>query len=309
MDSLKNYLLNLDIVTNNEYLDKYIDLIERNSTTIKEKYKTHSHHIVPKCYFRHNNISIDNSLNNKVNLLIKDHLLAHYYLALCSKEEWFKIANILVLQRAFGDDKDFIYSLTNYELLQTEFCDSKSRSKQISNSMKGRIQVSKGLEVHTILKEELQDYLDLGFELGNNILKNKVSVTKDGVDRLINKNELDIYLSKGYVIGHSHLTSQKSKGYVVVHNLKLKKETKISKENLNEYMYNGYELGGLPTNKRKQGHPCPYKGTKGLVKSSCGGTTYVTNGLKNRRIKNDKVESFLNDNPDFYKGMTIFKER
>lgn len=307
MNNLKNYLLSLDIVEDNDFLEKYIYLINNNLTTEKEKYKTQTHHIVPKCYFRHNNLSVDDSSSNTVNLQYKDHLLAHYYLSLCAKEEWFKIANVLVLEWAFNKERDFLYSLDNFESLQKEFCDNEERARCISQAMKGRIQVSKGLEVKTIYEEELQYYLDIGFELGNNILKNKTCVTKNGIDKVINKEELNSYLKEGYVVGHSHKTSQKSKGYVVIHNLELNIETKVPKEKLDEYFSLGYELGGLPTNKRKQGHPSPYKGTKGIVKSTCGGTTYVTNGLKNRRIKNEKVDSFLKDNPDFYKGMTTFK--
>ena len=40
--------------------------------------------ILPKNYFRLNHLSIDESRENKINLLYKDHLLAHKYLAGCT---------------------------------------------------------------------------------------------------------------------------------------------------------------------------------------------------------------------------------
>lgn len=40
-----------------------------------------SHHIVPRAWFRENGIKVDNSMENKVNLTISEHLDAHFSLA------------------------------------------------------------------------------------------------------------------------------------------------------------------------------------------------------------------------------------
>ena len=80
---MKEKLLSLNIFENNQYLDAYIKLIEENKETKKEKYKTAIHHIIPKAYFKKMNLLIDNSEDNLVNLLHKDHVLAHYYLTQC----------------------------------------------------------------------------------------------------------------------------------------------------------------------------------------------------------------------------------
>ena len=88
MNNLKNKLLALDIVDDNDYLDKYCELILTNTATKKEKFKTQKHHIIPRAYFALNNIKLDNSLENIVNLYFKDHILAHYFLALCAKGEF-----------------------------------------------------------------------------------------------------------------------------------------------------------------------------------------------------------------------------
>ena len=78
--TLKEKLLNLNIVVDNEYLDKYCELIESNKETKKEKFKTQCHHIIPRCYYIHNRIDVNNNDDNLVNLSHKNHLLSHYYL-------------------------------------------------------------------------------------------------------------------------------------------------------------------------------------------------------------------------------------
>ncbi len=97
MNNLKNFLLNLNIeneiiFVDNEYLDRYCKLIESNRNTKREYYRTQLHHIIPKCYYKHYNLDIDNSSKNLVNLLYKDHALAHYYLWKCTFK-WFKKAS------------------------------------------------------------------------------------------------------------------------------------------------------------------------------------------------------------------------
>lgn len=91
MEQVKNKLLNIGCI-DNEYLQKYLDLILANSKTTKEKYKTNCHHILPRCYFKLLDLPVDNSKANLVNLSHKDHLLAHYYLYSCATGK-FKLLN------------------------------------------------------------------------------------------------------------------------------------------------------------------------------------------------------------------------
>ena len=55
--NLKQKLLSLGIFQNNEYLNKYIDLIVINENTAKEKNKTQRYHIIPRQYFKINNFA------------------------------------------------------------------------------------------------------------------------------------------------------------------------------------------------------------------------------------------------------------
>lgn len=79
----------------NEWLDKYLKIIEDNLSTKLDHTCTQSHHAIPvRTYYnlttsnktdRKKALKIANNdpENIKVNLLYKDHLLAHSYLTLC----------------------------------------------------------------------------------------------------------------------------------------------------------------------------------------------------------------------------------
>lgn len=80
----------------NEYLKKYCQLVERHKRTAIQPRVTHKHHIIPRSWFRLTSNNINDDLNNLVNLPTREHILAHYYLCLCT-EDPFKYANQLAL--------------------------------------------------------------------------------------------------------------------------------------------------------------------------------------------------------------------
>lgn len=86
MYDLRSLLPDLEYFIENEYLQCYIRLIERNRVTPQLGGRTNSHHIIPRSWFRMMNQEIDNSNNNLVNLIYRDHVLAHYYLCLCTTD-------------------------------------------------------------------------------------------------------------------------------------------------------------------------------------------------------------------------------
>lgn len=124
MKNLKEKLLSTKVIFDNRYLDLYIDLINKNKFTEKQKNKTQLHHIIPRCYFEMNGENVDDSENNLVNLLYKDHLLAHYYLSLCSVGKFhydMEYAMIMVRHTCKNSiDDDFIDSLNMYQKLYEE---------------------------------------------------------------------------------------------------------------------------------------------------------------------------------------------
>lgn len=84
----KETLIDIGLVEDNQWLDAYVDLINSNLLTAHQAYITQKHHIIPKFYFKDNNIAVDNSESNVVNLSIKDHVLAHYYLCRCTTDKY-----------------------------------------------------------------------------------------------------------------------------------------------------------------------------------------------------------------------------
>lgn len=91
-EELRLALLSTKEFNDNDYLDKYCELLVTCETE-KLVYQTQAHHIIPRCYFRKTGVPVDNSDKNVINLLHKDHVKAHIYLALCSSSAYMKSAN------------------------------------------------------------------------------------------------------------------------------------------------------------------------------------------------------------------------
>ena len=89
---LKKLLLETELLEDNKYLDDYCELCLNNLMTKKQAYKTNSHHVIPVAFYRikynksdrkqAEDIANKDEKNFRVNLLFRDHLLAHYYLAM-----------------------------------------------------------------------------------------------------------------------------------------------------------------------------------------------------------------------------------
>lgn len=119
---LKSKLISTGYFIDNDYLDKYLNLIIKNKDTLKA-FGYETHHILQRKYFKIINADVDETESNKVNLLYKDHILAHYYLSLCTTND-LKISNIqCFLMMTFyknkltDDEKDIYRSLDEYQTL------------------------------------------------------------------------------------------------------------------------------------------------------------------------------------------------
>ena len=100
---LKEKLLNTGIIIDNEWLDKYVNIIIDKSLEKHIKFHSQAHHIIPKCYFRFANRTVDNSASNKVELMFIDHALAHLYLANCTNDMQFKHRNMKAVDHVLGN--------------------------------------------------------------------------------------------------------------------------------------------------------------------------------------------------------------
>lgn len=105
-----------------EYMNKYSQLIIQNLDTDQQKGKTQRHHVVPQFCYIDRQLPVDNSPSNQVNLLYKDHILAHYYLAMAGKGIFayknFVPMFIILGHKDFPDtEEDFIQSLPDIQAL------------------------------------------------------------------------------------------------------------------------------------------------------------------------------------------------
>lgn len=132
----KEDLLKTGCFIDNEFLEKYMTLLQenQNNESILER-----HHIIPKCYYKMVGKEIDNSNDNIVDLTIKNHLMAHYYLANCisNKILYHKLAYMFSLIAATRekvlqeDDIKFIENLPLYsELRKANYWKGRSRSQE-----------------------------------------------------------------------------------------------------------------------------------------------------------------------------------
>ena len=88
---LKQKLLKTNYFIDNEYLSKYLELICNYTENIISGY-SEIHHILQKYYFKLLNLKLDNTENNKIRMLYKDHVYAHYLLYFCTIDK-LKAAN------------------------------------------------------------------------------------------------------------------------------------------------------------------------------------------------------------------------
>ena len=157
--NLKTWLLQHDLVEENDYLEKYLNLLQLNLNTKVEKYVTQAHHAIPVVYYKQTSALKQDNRNRRkyeamaaadennfiVNLKYSDHLLAHCYLALCAKPDWFKFANanmITVVSKhtnleAFAKTED----LEAYQEAYTLSCKLKA-NKHLTEEHKRKIAAS-----------------------------------------------------------------------------------------------------------------------------------------------------------------------
>lgn len=189
--TLKENLLELNIVVDNEYLDKYCELIMCNKHNKKEKFKTQKHHIIPRYYYNYNNLKINDSDENTVHLSHYNHLLAHLLLCKCSTETYLP-ANEFALNRLLKvGNKEFIIKL-DVDLnddIKIEI------SKYLEDAMVYRSELTK--KQHLDGKVNISGLLEKQFRADGRIFV----VNEDEVRHLILPEELDYYMSKGYKKG------------------------------------------------------------------------------------------------------------
>lgn len=290
--NIREKLLNTQIVEEDEFLDKYVQLIENNRTLVQIKKKTQRHHIIPVCYYTSMNSSVDNSKENLVNLYYKDHVLAHYYLALCSKGK-FKYQNLEPIfiimghknfpsseqnmlerlpeiQRLYEEVKSLGFNAMNDPDVKMKH-DSIMRSEEvrtaISNTMKQK--VSDGILFDNKHRKNLSEAAK-----GNQALKGYKKIYKCGYpNKFVPECDVDKYLQDGWTTQYTG--KRKYKRHIdpdVLH-------SKLSK----------VHLGKSPSNK---GIPCSTE-TKKKLSQYFSGTNWMHNDIEQHQVPKELQKEFL----------------
>lgn len=272
--NLREKLLSLDIFVENEYFDKYIDLVKSNENTPVQKYKTQRHHIIPRAYYKYLHIDVDHSSDNTVNLMFRDHILAHCFMYKCAKVNWFIRASLCAIRRMLHASSDVIIQTLESDsemlsILQDYYEQSKHLNclhddtrYKISQSLKGRISIEKNGHFKYIYKDDLSYYQQLGWICGHNkqtadskkhlsqIKLGLKAVHKDDITIFVKNSEFQTYLNSGWMSGYgSNKPGGASKGYIGI-NKDNKVNKYVKKDELDLYLSNGWQLGS----KRKLGH-------------------------------------------------------
>lgn len=205
--NIENSLLDTGCFTNNDYLKKYCKLVIKNLETPSLSNLKQNHHIIPVHVFKINKLAIDNSYSNIVKLNLKDHILAHYYLALCSSSDEVAYYNELAVLRMIGDselpseDKVLLLSEEKYDEIYRHSIEMNKKFHQ------GKTPWNKGLRYSVgPMTEERKSNISKK-AIGR--YKNDVWITRGNETKHVPRSTLSSYIDKGYVIGRLDDTYKK----------------------------------------------------------------------------------------------------
>lgn len=266
MINIRNILLDGNICEDNDYFNKYIELIESNILTEKVIYVTQRHHIIPRFYYKDRNIPVDDSENNIIYLKYCDHVLAHFYLAMSANNERFRSGNLCAVRWCMrkyslsSTEREFIEQLPEIQIFYEEAkhikCIKDNTPEKISKSLIGRksIQDSNGNQKY-VHPDDLGMYLKAGWKLAHNkhtdITKEKlrncqqgrIKINRNGMIKSVKPDDLEVYLQEGWKMGMGikRVSSLKGKTSIVKDN----KCKYINKEDLPQYENQGWVKGNL----------------------------------------------------------------
>ena len=268
---IQSKLLKLNIFENNEFFQKYVYLLETNRDTEKLKFKTASHHIIPKSFCKKLCIKVDNSKSGVINLSHRDHALAHYYIAMCTKDDYLRYSSISAIQHIIGFNKkmnqenidQFIENLDSYQALKEEqFAYHSSITK---GKLAGDLNPSKRPEV-----------------------REKIRLSKLGNTNTKGKKIHDETWSKTMKAWHV--------GKVVITNKDTLEQKWVIDSELDNYINNGWYKG----TKLKGVHKSEEAKLKNGLKHK--GRIRITDGVNNKSIYEKDLQGWLEIG--YYKGMT-----
>lgn len=333
---LRERLLSTDLFLENDYFEKYIDLINNNLITKKQSFKTQCHHILPAVVFKLNNWSNKDDKRNLVNLLYKDHILAHYFLALCCKDEELSYKMYCALNFILGKIKQnnidtmefevFLKSLPKYQELyekSKQHCAAKIRGTthntsdetkaKISAANRGRVYINKDHTIKSIKPENLDLFLNDGWAQGNpnsnkrNVRKGCTIVHKDNIEKYIERVDLEKYLEEGWVRGRSTAHKLATKIGTQSYFNSLSELDKRKKYGTCGHL--GIKCSDETKQKMSKAHLGKKISTEQKLKISqqMKGKIHMTNGTKDIMIFPDREQEFIL--LGYYRGRSALKNK
>ena len=193
MLNIKDELLKTTCFIENEYLDKYVALIESNSEQPQICFKTTAHHIIPKYCFKIINKEVDNTSLNLVDILYKDHILAHFFLAQCSSTDVYKWYNYTAMNHISGNK--FHDTTITEALLTTEYLEELQKLKEVS--LLQTVKHFRKYANYTVSEAERKRRSEQ--------LTGYIYITKNGQDKMIDPVLLNRYEAEGWVKGRAYV--------------------------------------------------------------------------------------------------------
>lgn len=289
----KEFLSSTGYFVENEWYEKYVSLINNCSLSAPVPFQTQKHHILPRHYFKQKGLQIDNSKENVVNLLFKDHMLAHLYLSGCTigKNRYWNLYSIFMMTgRKIYDVDSILADITSLDFY------TKLYTEAISAAPNHR----KGTHVTEETRKKMSES-----KSGKTAHNKKTVWVNDGErDYMIKENNLDEYLNNGYTKGRLYKHSQKTKDKIAIasHNKIITDEFRLKMSNIASKQTHTIEQNLENSRRLKEyykTHPNPFLGKKHTEESkqknreSHIGRVWINNGNICKVVNNKEVEKYL----------------
>lgn len=281
-----------------EYGKQYLDLIDK----VRSEHRTgkvgpdgemyERHHVHPRAF--------GGSKGELLRLTCYEHCVVHTLLAraIPCPESLYPIQLLCRQVKTLSDlEKITLEEIYEWSRLKKEA--NKARLGQ-NTWIKGRIQIHKGEEgSKRVLPEELQSYLDVGWEMGypesrNAARRGRVGTVRgritmtDGIhERKAKPEEVEQLLAQGWVLGQpvAKVEARKRKlqgnckGTIKIHNPETRQLKRVYPEQLDSYLEQGWIKGVIP----------------GTYKGSTTGRVAVNRDGVVRKVKKDELDQFLKE--------------
>ncbi|WP_294241572.1 hypothetical protein [Pseudobutyrivibrio sp.] len=145
----------LEVFEYNQHFVAMMNII--NAAKLNPPKEGHKHHIIPRCWFKMNNLPVDNSKDNLVLLTEEDHLKVHRLTILCAATPQLKGRMALAVHRLLKGKKDTMvsYNMSGVNNPRYGVPRSKEVRDKISATKKARMndivrsRISKGMTGNT----------------------------------------------------------------------------------------------------------------------------------------------------------------